>query len=78
MVRKAVNAELADDWPELTRNGELNPWMTAKLKESHYQARQGDGQRAPVQGQGGVTLSYVFPHRHRYPFEHYIWWVSMV
>ena len=58
----------------------LNPWIMAKLKESH-QARQGDDQRkssvqqllhfsadflrriiAPVQGQGGVTLSYVCLH----------------
>ena len=31
---------------------------------------------APVQGQGGVTLSYVCLRCHRFPLEHYIWWVS--
>ena len=30
----------------------------------------------PIEGQGGVTLSYVCPHCHRYPLEDYIWWVS--
>ena len=32
----------------------------------------------PVEGQGGVMLSYVCPHCHRLPLEGYIWWVSMV
>ena len=31
---------------------------------------------APVQGQGGVTLSCVCPHRHRFPIEDYILRVS--
>ena len=31
---------------------------------------------APVGGQGGVTLSYVYPHCHRFPIEDCIWWVS--
>ena len=30
----------------------------------------------PVEGQGGVTTSYVCPHCHRYPLEDHIWWVS--
>ena len=30
----------------------------------------------PVEGQGEVTLTHVCPHRHRYPLEDYIWWVS--
>ena len=30
----------------------------------------------PVQRQGGVTLSYVSPHCHRFPLEDYIWLVS--
>ena len=29
----------------------------------------------PVEGQGGVTLSYVCPHCHRYAHEDCIWWV---
>ena len=29
-----------------------------------------------VEGQGGVTLSYVCPHCHRVPIEDYIWFVS--
>ena len=29
-----------------------------------------------VEGQGGVTLSFVCPHCHRHPLEDYIWWVS--
>ena len=29
-----------------------------------------------VEGQGGVTLSYVCPHCHRHPREDYIWWVQ--
>ena len=31
---------------------------------------------APVNGQGGVTLSHVCPHCHRFPSEDYIRWVS--
>ena len=30
---------------------------------------------APVQGQGGVTLSYVCPHCHQYQLENFNWWV---
>ena len=30
---------------------------------------------APCDGVGGVTLSYVCPHCHRFSLEHYIWWV---
>ena len=30
----------------------------------------------PVEGDGALTLSYVCPHRDRYPLEDYIWWVS--
>ena len=30
-----------------------------------------------VEGQGGVTLSYVCLHCHRVPLEDYIWWFSM-
>ena len=30
----------------------------------------------PVGGPGETTLSYVCPRCHRYPFDHYIWWVS--
>ena len=31
---------------------------------------------APIGRKGGVTLSYVCLHCHRYPLEDYIWWVS--
>ena len=31
VVRTANKAVLVDDWTELTRSDELNPWMTAKL-----------------------------------------------
>ena len=30
----------------------------------------------PVEAQGGVTLSYVCPHCHRFPLEDHIWCVS--
>ena len=30
----------------------------------------------PVGGQGGVTVSYVCPHCHRYPLDDPVWWVS--
>ena len=30
----------------------------------------------PVEGQGGVTLSSVCPHCHRFPLEDHIWWFS--
>ena len=32
---------------------------------------------APVDGMGGVTLSYVCPHCNCFPLDDYIWWVSM-
>ena len=31
---------------------------------------------APVDGMGGVTLSYVCPHCNSFSLEDYIWWVS--
>ena len=31
---------------------------------------------APVGGQGGVTMSYLFPHCNSFPLEDYVWWVS--
>ena len=30
----------------------------------------------PVEGQGGVTLSHVCPHCHRFHLEDHIWWVT--
>ena len=81
MVRKAIKAGRADDWSEVMKSDELNPWTMAKLKESYFEAKQDDDQRksvvqqikqkntdflrrifVPVEGQGGVTLSYVCPH----------------
>ena len=41
MVRRAIKAGWADDWSELVKSEELQPWMMAKLKESHHQARRG-------------------------------------
>ena len=29
-----------------------------------------------VKGDGGVTLSYVCPHCHRFPLEDNMWWIS--
>ena len=34
----------ADEWSELMKIEELNPWMMTKLKESYHQARQEDDQ----------------------------------
>ena len=31
---------------------------------------------APAGGQGGVTLSYMFPHCNSFSLEDYVWWVS--
>ena len=44
LVRKAIKAYRADDWSELMKSDEPNPWMMAKLKEICYQARQEDDQ----------------------------------
>ena len=48
MVRKAIKAGPTDDWSELTRREELNVWMMAELKGSHYRTRQEDDQRQSV------------------------------
>ena len=45
---KAIKAGWVDDLSALVESGELNPWMMAKLKESHCQARQEDDQRKSV------------------------------
>ena len=37
-----------DDWSELTRSEELNPWMMAKSRERYDQARQEDDQRKSI------------------------------
>ena len=42
MMRRAVKAGLADDWSELMRSEELNPWMIVKMRETYHQARQQD------------------------------------
>ena len=69
-------------------NEELNPWVMAKLKDSYSQRksivqqvlqRSTDVLRrimAPVEVQGGVTLSYVCPRCHRFPIEDHICRVS--
>ena len=31
---------------------------------------------APVGGQGGVTMPYLFPNCNIFPLEDYVWWVS--
>ena len=42
---KAINARLEDDWSEVTRCEEPNPWMMANMEESCSPARQEDDQR---------------------------------
>ena len=44
MVRRAVKAELENDWWKLVGNEALNTRLTVKLKESYCQARQEDAQ----------------------------------
>ena len=86
VVRKAVMAWLADDWSELMRNENLNPRMV----ESYTRHRKSIAKEvmlrsmyflrriiALVRVQGGVTLSYVCFHCHRFPLAHYIWRVSL-
>ena len=77
MVRCAVKAGWADDGSVLMKSEELNPWMTEKpvhqakqdddqrksivqqflLKSTDFLRRI----FVPVEGQGGVTQSYVYP-----------------
>ena len=47
-VRKAVNAGWADDWSELMKSEEVNPWVMTKLRKSYYQAGQEDDQRKGI------------------------------
>ena len=60
-----------------------------RLQECFYEVRQADDQGRSVVEQitqkntdflsgssGGVTLSYVCPHYHRFPRGDYIWWFS--
>ena len=58
MLRKAIKAELADDWSERTKSEELNPWM-AKVKESCQARRKEEHHSRP--SRAGVTLSHVCP-----------------
>ena len=39
-VPKAIQAGRADDWSELVKSDELNPWMMVKLKERAAAARR--------------------------------------
>ena len=48
MVRKAIKAGRADDWSEVMKSDELNPWTMAKLKGSYFEAKQDDDQRKSV------------------------------
>ena len=48
MVRRAIRAGRSDNWSELMKSDELNPWMMAKLQESYHQARQEDDQRKSI------------------------------
>ena len=79
-------AWLADDWSERMRNENLNPMMVEsytrqrKSIAKEVMLRSMDFLRriiALVRGQGGVTLSYVCFHCHRFPLAHYIWRVSL-
>ena len=59
-VRKEVNAGWADDWSDLMKSEEVNPWVMTKLRESYYQAGQEDDQRncivQKVMGREGHTV----------------------
>ena len=58
----------ADGWSETLDNDELNSWTVAKLKKSHYQARQEDDQRKSIV-QRVVTKSTDFLRRIIAPVE---------
>ena len=45
MLRRAIRAGRADDWSELLKSSELNPWTRVKLQECCCEVRQGDDQR---------------------------------
>ena len=78
-----------NDWSDLMRSEELDPWMMEKLWESYYQARQENDPRKSI-AQKVMKKSTDFlrriiaqlkdrvcPHCHRCPREDHIWWVSM-
>ena len=84
MVRRAVKAGLADGWSDLMRSEEINPpWMVAKLKDSHNQARQEDVRRKSVvekvmqRSTNSLRRIIVPVHCHCFPLEDCIWWVSL-
>ena len=81
MVRTANKEVLVDDWTELTRCDELNPWMTAKLllgeaggRSAHEHCAAGWGEehrflaapRCASHRYEGGTLSYGCTLRHRF------------
>ena len=86
---RAVQAVGEDDWSDLMRSEELDPWMMAKLWESYYQARQeNDPRKSNAQKVMKKSTDFlrriiaqlkdrVCPHCHRCPREDHIWWVSM-
>ena len=45
---KRHKAGWVDDGWERMKSDELNPWMTAKLKERYHQAKQEDDQRKSI------------------------------
>ena len=48
MIRRAMKAGTKDDWSELTRNDELNPWTRVKLQERHLAVEQDDDQHRGI------------------------------
>ena len=84
-MRKAFKAGTAGDWADAMNSDRLNAWTSAKLRECYSEVESEDEQLdlqkstdflkriiVPVEGQGGVTLSYVCPHCHCHPLEDYI------
>ena len=41
MVRRAVKAGIENDWSELLKGSQLNPWTRVKLQECHHEVKGG-------------------------------------
>ena len=48
MARRAIRAGRADDWSELRKTDEVNPWTWSKLQEFYHEVKQVDDQRKSV------------------------------
>ena len=79
VIRQAMKGGRACDWSELLKSDKLNADGDRRSIAHQILPKSTDVLRriiVPVGGQGGVTLSYVCPHCHRFPPEDNIWWVS--